>query len=315
MDGQVRAENMFQPNYPMKAKCICSLAVCFAVTFVAQAQDPFTNGLVAYYPFNGNVNDESGNGYDGSVQGAILVSDRFGTPASAYGFNGVNDEIVISNTANLHLSDNGLSLCAWVALTGNNADGQIVGKHICGTQTGYFLGCVNNKPYFFVGNNTQWLEAPNALPTDSSWHLVVGSFDGSTQRLYVDGVLVKSMPRTYLLLNAALVKIGRFAGCTASVHFLGFIDDVRIYDRALSESEVTQLYQNEVNLIPYLSVTVKTIRISMLVKVGTTNQLESSSDLNTWNPYGSPFVATNSNVYEDVDILNGQRYFRIHQLP
>jgi hypothetical protein len=57
-------------------------------------------GLIAYYPFNGNANDETGNGYDGTVDGATLSTDRFGNPLSAYSFDGVNDKILIGPEPN-----------------------------------------------------------------------------------------------------------------------------------------------------------------------------------------------------------------------
>jgi hypothetical protein len=56
------------------------------------------DGLVAYYPFNGNANDKSGNGNHGTVHGATLTEDRFGNADSAYNFDGVYDYIEIKNT-------------------------------------------------------------------------------------------------------------------------------------------------------------------------------------------------------------------------
>jgi hypothetical protein len=56
------------------------------------AQNSVSNGLVAHYPFNGNANDESGNGNHGTVHGAKLTQDRFGNPNSAYYFDGIDDE-------------------------------------------------------------------------------------------------------------------------------------------------------------------------------------------------------------------------------
>ena len=86
---------------------------------------PFlTNGLVAYYPFNGNANDASGNGNDGTVQGAVPTTDRFGNANSAYAFDGLTDYIELPlNTGNL----NGLSratFSAWInpnQMKGENA--------------------------------------------------------------------------------------------------------------------------------------------------------------------------------------------------
>jgi hypothetical protein len=59
-----------------------------------------TDGLVAYYSFDGNANDQSGNGHDGSVNGATLTTDRFGTPNSAYSFDGIDDYISPTFTVN-----------------------------------------------------------------------------------------------------------------------------------------------------------------------------------------------------------------------
>ena len=61
--------------------------------------DPLKNGLVAYYPFNGNAKDESGNGHDGDVKGATLSADRHGVTSSAYSFDGVDDFILIMKSS------------------------------------------------------------------------------------------------------------------------------------------------------------------------------------------------------------------------
>ena len=55
------------------------------------AQINLDSGLVAHYPFNGNANDESGNGNDGTVNGATLTTDRFGNANKAYSFDGVSN--------------------------------------------------------------------------------------------------------------------------------------------------------------------------------------------------------------------------------
>ena len=57
------------------------------------AQVNLDSGLVAYYPFNGNANDESGNGNNGTIHGAVLTSDRFGNEKFSFSFDGVNDYI------------------------------------------------------------------------------------------------------------------------------------------------------------------------------------------------------------------------------
>ena len=79
----------------LKLFSVLLLMQCLTVTtLVAQP------GLIAYYPFNGNAHDETGNGYDGTVSGATLSDDRFGNLQSAYSFDGVNDKIVIGQEPN-----------------------------------------------------------------------------------------------------------------------------------------------------------------------------------------------------------------------
>ncbi len=71
-----------------------------------------TNGLVGWWPFNGNANDESGNGNNGTVNGATLTTDRFGILNRAYDFDGVNDRIKIPFN-NIYSNDTG-SVSLWM---------------------------------------------------------------------------------------------------------------------------------------------------------------------------------------------------------
>ena len=70
-----------------------------------------TNGLVGWWPFNGNANDESGNNYTGVLSGPILSNDRFGNLNAAYSFNGTNNFITLSNTALVNFT-NGITFTA-----------------------------------------------------------------------------------------------------------------------------------------------------------------------------------------------------------
>lgn len=75
--------------------------------------DPLQNGLVAYYPFNANANDESGNDNNGTVNGANLTTDRFGNANSTYDFDGINDYISVNHDASLNLS-NQITMHGWI---------------------------------------------------------------------------------------------------------------------------------------------------------------------------------------------------------
>jgi hypothetical protein len=82
----------------------------FGLTFAQVPSYVPTNGLVGWWPFNGNANDESGNGNNGTVNGATLTTDRNGVANSAYSFDGVNDYIDVGN-ANV-LNSNVISISA-----------------------------------------------------------------------------------------------------------------------------------------------------------------------------------------------------------
>ena len=68
-------------------------ATVFVLAAGLAASADLTDGLVVWYPFSGNANDQSGNGNHATVYGATLTADRFGNPNSAYWFDGVNDYI------------------------------------------------------------------------------------------------------------------------------------------------------------------------------------------------------------------------------
>ena len=89
------------------------LSVLFLTTiFFLQAQFTLTDSLVAYYPFNGNANDESGNGHDGTINGDVVAaSDRFGNANAAYTFDGVNDGIDVNTFTP---GKSALTISAWV---------------------------------------------------------------------------------------------------------------------------------------------------------------------------------------------------------
>jgi hypothetical protein len=106
-------------------KTILFLALGFLLTTQTLfAQVPSyvpTNGLVGYWPFNGNANDESGNGNNGVVNGASLTTDRFGNANSAYSFNGSSNYIQISDASALRLSETDYTISVWINEVGLSA--------------------------------------------------------------------------------------------------------------------------------------------------------------------------------------------------
>lgn len=238
--------------WAVAATALALVATFLAVFFVFRwardarlgASPEMGRDLVAYYPFNGNANDRSGNKRHGHAVDATLTADRFGVPNKAFLFDGKTSHIHIPGTTDLHLDEQGFTLSAWVAgslTTPRPNDGLIiVGKHCFHTGNGYFLGTDGGDHLRFGMGDS--LIAPETY-LDDRWHHLVGTFDGATQVLYVDGVLKGSRRHAPPTVNYADIVIG--ATANPSGFFQGKIDDVRIYSRALTSTEVEALFHNE----------------------------------------------------------------------
>jgi len=211
------------------------------------AQIPI-NGLVASYPFNGNTNDQSGNGNNGNINGGVsLTTDRYGRIDSAYFFDGTG-EITIPDATSLRPA-NAVSLVAWVFLIDTTIWPNILCKSLSLSDPfhSYILGTDN------WTTNTQWAfgvsngGAGSLVYTDepsgvgmNQWVFLAATYDGAYVKIYMNGILVKKEPKTGAIGYSTLpLRIGT-AGSGAN--FTGKIDDVLIYDRALSDCEINQIY-------------------------------------------------------------------------
>ena len=108
-----------QTNFKMKKSLLTAFAVWLGLTANIWAQVPSyvpTNGLVGWWPFNGNANDESGNGNNGMVNGATLTSDRCGNISSAYFLDGINDYIEVIDNNSLDINGD-ISISVWINLS------------------------------------------------------------------------------------------------------------------------------------------------------------------------------------------------------
>ncbi len=198
-----------------------------------------TDGLVAYYPFNGNANDASGYGNNGTVNGATLTTDRFGNSNKAYSFDGVNDYIR-SNTT-IAINTNQATYAAWVNFRSSVNDVKQILEFKLGAGV-IFLETDNSTKIRFGmsdGITGSTLFSPEALPLNS-WHYVSGTYDGSVQKLYIDGVKVAEASLSLNVLNSP-INIGKDSEFDFQ-YIDGLIDDVRIYNRALSNAEIQSLY-------------------------------------------------------------------------
>ncbi len=244
----------------MKTRVFAVCAVFFLFCGITHAG--LSDGLVAYYPFNGNANDESGNGNNGTVHGATLTTDRSGHVNSAYSFYG--SYIYIGKPVPLSVAaKNEITLAAWInppVYPSSNDLGMIIGSQCdpCGTAGAaihldgrYMHGGIPGGICFQIGlENYGWTTTSSegttgvAVPLNQWSHVVATWKSGDTKKVYINGQLVTNWPTVWngniKYTSDTGMEIGRQPD--AGRYFNGAIDDLRIYNRALSDSEVQQLY-------------------------------------------------------------------------
>jgi hypothetical protein len=233
----------------MKAiKILCIIILSASLTSVFSQNLNLDSGLVAFYPFNGNATDESWNGNDGLVNGAILTSDRFGTLNKAYGFNGLDNYILVPDSPTLAFNGNlksEFTLCAWVNTAVSPVKQGIVGRWGGTSGIRYLLFILENGTGDVHTTTTGTPFAAGTVIPAEEWHFLVGGYNSETDflNLYLDGDLDKTVAAINIFGTdpdiSKDLEIGRFDN---GYYFNGKIDDVRIYNRSLTRSEILQLF-------------------------------------------------------------------------
>jgi len=229
-----------------------------------------TIGLIGYYPFNGNGNDESVNSNDGDVQGPSLVVDRNGCPNSAYSFDGVDDYIVIPHSDNYNFGvgdDYSISFWIKVPATQNDlsstASSIITKEGTANPVVGYpfavrLANSMNENTGLWNTVYTRRWDTSTCGNTSTSIDEHVSSTNaiGNT---WSNVTIVKSNSNIYLYLDNQLEGSGvdsSTMGCSTTNNysmfigkrdgnkriFTGELDDLRFYDRALSSSEIATVF-------------------------------------------------------------------------
>jgi len=248
----------------MKNAILLFFMFCIAQSIFGQAQ--ITNGLVAYYPLNNNANEASGNCSSGANNGALPSNDVCNHPNSAMSFNGTTNYIEAAHCSALQVS-NGLSVCAWVKPKAFNYNSGCKASFIVSKgrdfQAGHFdlyfqdtSGCFSSPSgvmnFIFAVYATD-SQSYGVGVTDygnyalDNWYFLTGTFNGNSLKLYIDGVLKNTVPcPTFNIpINNKNLYIGKMADPSAGIdlyHTNGDTDEIRIYNRALTPSEIQILY-------------------------------------------------------------------------
>jgi hypothetical protein len=267
-----------------------ALGLCLTANVMAQVPNYVpTNGLVGWWPFNGNANDESGNGNNGTVNGATLTADRFGNSSKAYNFDGINDDISVQGLQNININSK-ISISAWINTNQISTSKNIVSKY-GGFNDAFSLDIESTTVKFNVSpGSANWNTCfnNNINLTTNSWHHIVSTYDFANNvfKIYFNGLNVGSINAPFQLGNANNIPV-LFGHCydpnniVSSQRFNGKIDDIGIWNRALTEQEILDLYNGN---ICYENVTVTD---TLLINTGITgyNPITYMNTLKIWpNP-------------------------------
>ncbi|MCX6172223.1 MAG: T9SS type A sorting domain-containing protein [Flavobacterium sp.] len=247
-------------------KKILLLFMYFSINMIMAQPHSYvpTNGLLAWYPFDGNANDESGNNLNGTVNGANLTTDRFNTQNAAYSF-AQNQEIYIPNTENLNTYPLTISLWYNASSLEDGMASNIFSKYVAAVWNGFQIvlsDCrnvsnngetLNNgfgvSSWYLRDNNNKVIgyygEDPFLQQNISSnvWYHYVFTLNETGGKIYVNGQLIESHPWTGISgasTSLFLWKIGGFYNSW----YNGKIDDIGVWNRALTQEEITNLYDS-----------------------------------------------------------------------
>tara|TARA_R110000796_G_scaffold213637_1_gene329707 strand:- start:620 stop:3748 length:3129 start_codon:yes stop_codon:yes gene_type:complete len=186
-----------------------------------------TDGLVGYWPLNGNAEDYSGNGNNGTVTGAVVSS---GLKDLAYDFNYTTDKIDIGAIGNL--SNNFTISCIF------NSNNIANSQNMISRNGPYFLGIRSSKIWggVYAGGSWSWPTGGAALAS-STWYHACLTYDGVNAKIYINGVLQNSTAQSGTVISNGALRLGYTTG-GADAPMDGKIASVKIFSRALTPEEI-----------------------------------------------------------------------------
>ncbi len=198
-------------------------------------------GLVARYDFNGSANDLTGNGFNGTVAGAVLTTDRFGVPDSAYYFAGSGEHISVTPSPDLY-STGTWSATVWFSFqTGGWYNPRILTN---GTIDLGLTGTSDSRNVFAAGWNYYGYFSPQTLNA-GTWYNLAAVCDGTYISMYLDGAYVGTDSHAGGPPSAGFGTLGFGRNLhTGTDWYAGTIDDIRLYNRAISAAEVSGIYNS-----------------------------------------------------------------------
>ena len=273
-------------------------------SFCTSLSGSLQNGLVGYWPFCGNANDDSGNGNNGTENGASLTTDRFGNSSSAYSFDGISNKINFGTSQSLiNLLQYTYSVwinrdvnCGNEALVISNYGGNWDGNLLFGKISG------NGNSQIRLHKQTTTI-ASESIMNNNQWINLVAVKDNSSLKLYSNGVLIQDTDISNFesVNNTSFPFVVGGSGWSNLHYFMGKIDDIGVWNRALTQQEISQLY-NQNQCITNISVT-----DTLIINVGQlsyTNPVTYSNNITLYpNPANTQVNISFNNI---TDLTGGQ---------
>lgn len=286
-----------------------------------QGQVFLTNGLVAYYPLNGNADDVSGNGNNGTTNDVNYVTNQFDVPNGAIQFNGGSSAVTVQPSASLNLTPS-FTLSGWLySINLNPSRAGLIAKGGASSSVTQWMARWGGNGTFslWIGNGSQYSEfLSKSIYSEGTWEAFAMSFNvtNGTINLYVNGNLDTNYTTTLTSFSSpsSVLMLGNQVSFNGN-QLIGCLDNVRIYNRALSTNEVQAVYQFESGEAQLVSASPALQLNTTNLAVGGSYQIQTSSDLINWTNYGTPFKATATNATQYVGMTGSQGFYRIEPSP
>jgi hypothetical protein len=287
--------------------------------------------FISWWKFDegsGTIAYDSAGGNDGTLVNSPVWAT--GQINGALSFDGINDYIEVNDNVTLDITDK-ITVCAWVKREVTGVRHDIVAKHTnTNPYNGFHLIIGPADVQFAATIGGSWQGCSGGNIDAMSWHYLAGTFNGMEARLYIDGNLIANkIVSGKISVNSNKLYVGRAEPTYGGYFFDGKIDDVRIYDKALTAEEIWQLYREGLGPKAFapnpadgatgvdpdavLSWSPGTGALSHDVYLGTSYsdvndantyspEYKGNQDVNNWDPCG---LDLDTNYYWRIDEVNG----------
>ena len=236
-------------------KTLSAFCLLLSIATGLHAQVDLDFGLVAHWELDSNALDSGPNLHHGTVAGPLATNDRFGNPYSAYQFNGIPDCVNLPPV--FGTLPTAVTFSCWFKAPTSNPEGKLIhhgqsGEFSLWTNTDTVVVAVHLGDFLPEG----WIWVAQKF-VDDNWHFIAGRWEyGQMLEMYYDGQVVASTPAPAVHMMDPgpqfTASLGKYRYSNVA-YYRGFLDDVRIYERALSDEELGVLFGGFTTSVPQTS--------------------------------------------------------------